>query len=500
MVTVSVVFGRTQAQAKFYVGGQQIGLRAAFGLHQKKARFVALGKNIAMQKKVKDRKKKKAKEAKKKAKKAKKKEVKRAKNNLSGRVINVLTRRGDTVVHADFCWDTLVVSNAIPRGFERVTIGRPLTAQGNCSMSYFSKDKKFFIKTALLYSLEGEAIEKEVDIYFHDKGMRTCKAGGQAVGVALALPPGVAEFESKEAFGEYQANNSDVYICLVMKSMQAPLGSLLRAGKPMNAPLHSTKGYALSILAELECMHQNGLLHSDLKPDNIMIDNDEAHIIDFGIAEKMKSVSLRAGSKLDRYNRPEWYKFRGIKGGTMEYMSLLGTAGGFESYADEVETLVFMLYDMLFGTGTRKPVPPQTISALIEHNRLRNLPQYRLWSRVQSAPTEYKKRLAWNRGVKPTRPEWTLSPEDPLDTYWTEWVQSTRADVKTLQLIKDLEEYAESNKRKLHVKDSMSKVERDAIRSLQGGIEKLRAVPFGKLPDYKGLEEIIKSLNISKAN
>ena len=87
----------------------------------------------------------------------------------------------------------------------------------------------------------------------------------------------------------------DVYTCfeenntayMVMEFLQGK--TLLRRLEEHNAPLDEAEavGYIRSIAAALQVVHGAGLLHRDLKPDNIMVCPDgRVVLIDFGTAKE----------------------------------------------------------------------------------------------------------------------------------------------------------------------------------------------------------------------
>ncbi len=93
---------------------------------------------------------------------------------------------------------------------------------------------------------------------------------------------------------------------------------------------------AKQIIAGMITVHNEGIIHKDLKPDNILLsDNKKVKISDFGISEKVRS----SRSRLDETR----------KEGTREYMSpeqLIGKKVGKEA---DVWAFGVMFYEMLSG-------------------------------------------------------------------------------------------------------------------------------------------------------
>ena len=46
----------------------------------------------------------------------------------------------------------------------------------------------------------------------------------------------------------------------------------------------------ITIAKGIQCMHDNGYVHLDIKPDNITIYNNEAKLIDFGLAHNISDI------------------------------------------------------------------------------------------------------------------------------------------------------------------------------------------------------------------
>ncbi len=69
-------------------------------------------------------------------------------------------------------------------------------------------------------------------------------------------------------------------------TLGAIIGETYRVEAPSRRlPLERAVGYALQTLGALDCLHQAGVIHRDVKPFNIMISgHDEVRLIDFGLS------------------------------------------------------------------------------------------------------------------------------------------------------------------------------------------------------------------------
>lgn len=82
-------------------------------------------------------------------------------------------------------------------------------------------------------------------------------------------------------------------------------------------PLETACGYMMSILNALKRIHENGIIHRDISPDNIfLLENGRVKIFDFGAAyfqrgveEQLPSLIVKAG-----YAPPEQYRTKGQVG------------------------------------------------------------------------------------------------------------------------------------------------------------------------------------------
>jgi serine/threonine protein kinase len=81
----------------------------------------------------------------------------------------------------------------------------------------------------------------------------------------------------------YDVIEDDSSAYLIMELVDAPnLNTLVRRGGPLDVEKVAALG--LQILDALEAAHRVGIVHRDVKPSNVLIDNDTPRLTDFGIA------------------------------------------------------------------------------------------------------------------------------------------------------------------------------------------------------------------------
>jgi serine/threonine-protein kinase len=114
---------------------------------------------------------------------------------------------------------------------------------------------------------------------------------------------------------------------------------------------------ARDVAAALDYAHQRGVIHRDVKPENILISRDgDTLLADFGIA--------RDAINFPRSSDAHWITDTGVSIGTLEYMSPEQTAGQRDVDArTDVYALGCVLYEMLAGEPPFTGATPQALVA-----------------------------------------------------------------------------------------------------------------------------------------
>ncbi len=111
-------------------------------------------------------------------------------------------------------------------------------------------------------------------------------------------------------------------------------------GVPLSGPLETADAvrFALQIADALEVAHTRGILHRDLKPDNILVTQSGVKLLDFGLAKLKAEPDRDADKTMD-----------GTVLGTPAYMSPEQAQGKPVDQRSEVFSFGTVLYEMLSG-------------------------------------------------------------------------------------------------------------------------------------------------------
>jgi len=78
---------------------------------------------------------------------------------------------------------------------------------------------------------------------------------------------------------------------------------------------HAIVGYLADLTRTLDTYHQGGLWHKDVKPDNIIVDTQSAHLVDFGLITPLRSAMTLTTHGTEYFRDPEMVRMalRGAK-------------------------------------------------------------------------------------------------------------------------------------------------------------------------------------------
>lgn len=165
----------------------------------------------------------------------------------------------------------------------------------------------------------------------------------------------VANLDHPNIVPIYEVGEHDDQLFFSMRYVEG--GSLDDQMKRFVADPHASAILMAKVARAVHFAHQHGILHRDLKPDNILLDNQgEPHITDFGLAKRVD-----AGENLT---------VTGEIIGTPNYMSPEQAEGkGFKlTTAVDVYGLGAVLYQLLTGNPPfRADSPLETLRLVIEH-------------------------------------------------------------------------------------------------------------------------------------
>jgi serine/threonine-protein kinase len=125
-----------------------------------------------------------------------------------------------------------------------------------------------------------------------------------------------------------------------------------RLRRQIQVPLTDALGITREVAEALSYAHGQGVVHRDVKPENIMLEDGHAVVTDFGLA---KALTVAGGKKLTE---------TGISVGTPAYMSPEQGAGSRElDQRSDLYSLATVLYEMLAGDPPFSGVNGQAVLA-----------------------------------------------------------------------------------------------------------------------------------------
>jgi Tol biopolymer transport system component len=145
-------------------------------------------------------------------------------------------------------------------------------------------------------------------------------------------------------------------------------GSTLRErldGKPL--PLKTALRYTVEVAKGLAAAHEHGVVHCDVKPENLFVTNDgRLKILDFGLA-RLTGARFVAPER-EAQSPPASANIRPIFG-TVEYMSPEQVRGREPDHRSDIFSTGAVLYEMLAGQRPfQRQTPIETGTAILNDN------------------------------------------------------------------------------------------------------------------------------------
>lgn len=162
---------------------------------------------------------------------------------------------------------------------------------------------------------------------------------GEARAAALLSHPNVVAV--------FDAGRDDGRPYIVMEYVR---GITLRQLITLEAPFPAEQALQLfePIVAALACAHDAGLIHRDVKPENVLIsERGRIKVVDFGLARNVTAASVAEG---------------GVVIGTVSYISPELVTRGHASARSDVYSLGILLYELLTGQKPHRGATPVEVA------------------------------------------------------------------------------------------------------------------------------------------
>ena len=154
--------------------------------------------------------------------------------------------------------------------------------------------------------------------------------------------------------------------------------------------LKSVLAIGIQLLKRIESIHEEGIIHRDIKPDNFLIkpETNMVYMIDFGLArrylnKKEQHITLNQGRKLT---------------GTARYASVNVHLGLTPSRRDDLESIAYVMLYLLNGK-----LPWQAIKCSDKEKRYEQIGKEKLnsvpWTHFETSPGEFILFLKYCRGL-----------------------------------------------------------------------------------------------------
>ncbi|MFZ0428772.1 MAG: tetratricopeptide repeat protein [Acidobacteriota bacterium] len=178
----------------------------------------------------------------------------------------------------------------------------------------------------------------------------------------------------KNVLRVYDLGESDGFRFLTMQYVEGEnLSALLRREKRL--PEERVVGIFRQICKALQAAHEQGVLHRDLKPDNVMLDRkDQVFLTDFGLAKSIQQSALTQVGQI--MGTPDYMSPEQVKGESVDERSDLYTLGAilYQLVAGQVPFQGNSVFEVMMQRVQKAPRPvtefnpeaPPFLSQIIE--------------------------------------------------------------------------------------------------------------------------------------
>src|SRR6266852_1213987 len=159
-------------------------------------------------------------------------------------------------------------------------------------------------------------------------------------------------------------NGSPYLVCELLEGQ-----SLRQHMEESSLPQRKAIDYGMQIARGLAAAHEKGVVHRDLKPDNIFVLNDgRIKILDFGLAKLFREESFGSATpELQTVDHPQSGTTPGQVLGTVGYMSPEQVRGQATDHRTDIFAFGAILYEMLTGKRAFKRVSSvETMNAILK--------------------------------------------------------------------------------------------------------------------------------------
>ncbi len=255
-----------------------------------------------------------------------------------------MTREAPTAVTVDLPWAPPEQPDDVPERIGRYTLLRPL-GRGGMGVVHLARDE-----------LLGRSVALKLLDRWGPPGLQP-RLLVEAQSLARLSHPNVVAI--------YEAGEHDGRIYLVMERI---VGDTLRAWfgeRPRR--LSEILEVALQAARGLAAAHDAGLVHRDVKPDNIMIGDDgRVRVMDFGLARVART---RADDEVFASPAsPGPQTAHGAVVGTPGYMAPEQQRGAVVDASSDIFSFCVVLHELLIGA--RPPADPGALQAALSRRRL----------------------------------------------------------------------------------------------------------------------------------